>query len=148
MKPTPTTNGKVSYSIYKYTDIYIDICMFYTIRVWVLKRLLYTDLYRTAHTHLCVIMRQTINFQVHLLRFCPESREGVMYYRLAGQRIQLERYGQRGICVYMYTHTNTHSTCSCKLTLSTDIYFYILRKCILNIFVLWRWQLYVKVKYT
>lgn len=83
--------------------------MFYTKWVWVLKRLLYTDLYRTAHTHLCVIMRQTINFQVHLLRFCPESREGAMYYRLAGQRIQLERYGQRGICVYTLTYTHTHT---------------------------------------
>lgn len=91
--------------------------MFYTKRVWVLKRLLYTDLYRTAHTHLCVIMRQTINFQVHLLRFCPESREGAMYYRLAGQRIQLERYGQRGICVYTLTYTHTHTQ---HMLLQTD----------------------------
>lgn len=114
-----------------------------------------------AQRHLGVIMRQTINFQVHLLRFCPvmgvrKSREASMYRSLEPSRATdtaREIWSERCIHYHVYRHTysntwDTQHTRSYKLTLSTDIYFYIFRKCILNISVLWRWQLYVKVKYT
>lgn len=108
--------------IHMYVCTHLCVCTIYS--EWVQRRLFVHRRVQwapyPAYTHLCVIMRQTINFQVHLLRFSPgmgvsenkqRGRLCTIGQSLAGQRIQQERYGQRGIYTHTYTdtHTRTHT---------------------------------------
>lgn len=131
LKPTPTGNGKicVSYVCSHIQSLYTQMCV---------------------DTDMCVIMRQTINFFkfICLGNIVEQPIETERYYIPIAIPSQGKRYTCMSVArdrkIPSHTHRQTHQ----RAEYIHIFIFIFLRNFILNIFALWRWLRYVKVKYT